>query len=131
MKLITKISIKDYDNINEMIKPANYQLDANNPFITGYKIEIDRQIVGFICYSKIYDRIELEYIYIIPQYRNQHLASELIEKMLEEPNANITLEVNEVNSAAINLYKKYRFVEIAKRKQYYQGHDAIVMERKN
>ena len=40
-------------------------------------------------------------------------------------------EVNENNISAINLYKKYRFEEVGRRKKYYdQKDDAILMNLK-
>ena len=56
---------------------------------------------------------------------NEEFKEKLIEK--EKP---ITLEVNENNLPAISLYKKYGFKEVAKRKGYYSGIDAILMEKK-
>ena len=41
---------------------------------------------------------------------------------------NITLEVSVLNSSAISLYKKFGFVEVAKRNGYYNGVDGILME---
>ena len=41
----------------------------------------------------------------------------------------ITLEVNINNTIALNLYKKFNFKEVAIRKGYYNGIDAILMER--
>ena len=43
---------------------------------------------------------------------------------------NITLEVNENNISAINLYKKYKFDLVSKREKYYKANDAILMIRK-
>ena len=42
----------------------------------------------------------------------------------------LILEVSEQNINAINLYKKHNFVEINRRKGYYNGIDAIIMEKK-
>ena len=43
---------------------------------------------------------------------------------------NITLEVNVNNSFAIKLYEKYDFKTVAIRKNYYDGVDGYLMERK-
>ena len=51
--------------------------------------------------------------------------------MISLVDKNITLEVKIDNNAAINLYKKYNFVEKAIRKGYYNGIDGILMERIN
>ena len=40
---------------------------------------------------------------------------------------NITLEVSNNNQVGINLYKKYGFMKVAERKNYYKNSDAILM----
>ena len=41
---------------------------------------------------------------------------------------NITLEVKIDNYKAVYLYHKYNFVEVAKRQNYYNGTDALLMQ---
>lgn len=41
----------------------------------------------------------------------------------------ISLEVNELNVAAINLYEKFDFKRVGYRKNYYKGNNAILMTR--
>ena len=64
-------------------------------------------------------------------HRNCGKASKLLEKMISLVDKSITLEVKIDNLPAINLYKKYDFVEKAIRKGYYNGIDGILMERIN
>ncbi len=49
--------------------------------------------------------------------------------MFEEKVSNITLEVKTSNLSAIGLYKKYGFVVISTRKNYYGSDDAYLMIR--
>ena len=51
--------------------------------------------------------------------------------MAKNTNKNsISLEVNEKNLIAINLYKKFGFKKIGSRKKYYNGiDDAIIMSK--
>ena len=51
-------------------------------------------------------------------------------KLIDDTNKSITLEVNKNNIPALNLYKKFDFNEVAIRKNYYNGVDGILMERK-
>ncbi len=67
--------------------------------------------------------------------RNLKIGSKLLEEIIKiskELNAKtITLEVNEKNLPAINLYKKYGFNEVGLRKKYYHNtYDAILMSVK-
>lgn len=105
-------------------------LKFNNPFLVSY-VFIENDIpVGLISYSLIYDRIELEYLWTDASYRKRGIASKLIDKMLSLKGIkNITLEVNNSNVAAINLYKKYNFKIAAVRKNYYGSNDAYLMIR--
>ena len=50
---------------------------------------------------------------------------------LIKDNLSITLEVKETNVAAIKLYKKYGFEEVAVRHGYYNGVDGILMEKRS
>ena len=51
--------------------------------------------------------------------------------MAFELKKDISLEVNEENDAAINLYKKAGFEEVGIRKKYYNGkNNAIIMTKK-
>jgi len=106
-------------------------LDAPFKKYIGY--EIDDKIVSFLNYSLIYDRIEIEYIYTNDNYRNQNIASKLVEYLVNigEINkcSNITLEVRKSNISAIKFYKKNGFNEVSIRKNYYKNEDGILMLR--
>jgi len=105
-------------------------LTEKDPFKKIYCYIIDNEIVAFIDYSLIYERIELNYLLVIEKYRRKKIASILIDKMLEENINDISLEVNVNNNEAIQLYKKYGFEIVSKRKNYYQNEDAYLMIRK-
>lgn len=102
-----------------------------NDFQKYFLYKIENNIVGFIVYSLIYDRCELDYIGIIDNYKNKGLASELVNYMINDCKKNkclnITLEVNKKNINAIKLYKKFNFKEVAIRNNYYGNDDAILM----
>lgn len=101
----------------------------NNPFARIFVYFVDNKIVGYIYYSIIYDRIELNQIEVLFEYRNKGIATILMEKLLEEA-LDITLEVRIDNEIAINLYRKFGFEKVAIRKGYYNGVDGILMERR-
>ena len=90
----------------------------------------DNEIMGYIYYSDIYDRAEINQIEINFIHRNCGKGSKLLKKAISLVDKNITLEVKVDNIPAINLYKKYGFQEIAIRRGYYNGVDGILMERK-
>ena len=93
----------------------------------------NNQIVGIIVYSIIYDRMELDYIFVDKLKRKMGIATKLMNYMIEDGRKNdiknITLEVNVHNVEAISLYKKYGFSVGAIRKGYYNGEDGYLMIR--
>ncbi len=101
----------------------------NSPFKKFYVYLLDEEIVSFLIYDDIYDRIEITYIYTVDKYRGKGYAYKLIEYLINnyKTYSNITLEVNEKNIKAINLYKKIGFKCISIRKNYYNGDDGILM----
>lgn len=109
--------------------------DFNQNAFTKYFIyEEKSNIIGVVNYYDLYERFELSYIEVVPQYRNKKIGSLLIENIIkiadEKKVKNITLEVNINNLYAIKLYNKYGFEVVAIRKGYYDGVDGYLMERK-
>ena len=97
-----------------------------NPF-GKYLIYIESDtITGYLYYNDIYDRIEINQIEVLDNYKRKGYASKMMEYLLKQ-NKSITLEVKENNIPAINLYKKYGFKQVAIRKGYYDGIDGILM----
>lgn len=58
------------------------------------------------------------------------LMDSLVKKAVESKCENITLEVAEDNFSAISLYEKCGFVAVGKRNGFYNGKNALVMEKK-
>ncbi len=109
----------------------NVDIFEKGPFINLFVYELDRKVVGFVNYSIMYDRAEINYIYVDEKYRNKHIASELMEFLIidaiDNGCKNITLEVSEKNEKGIKLYQKFGFEKKAIRKNYYKDSDALLM----
>jgi len=129
--MIREAQISDLVFLNEMLHYFNTTVTeeelANHPF-KKYLV-IDK--IGFISFSKMYEKMEIEYIYIGENYRGKGYAKGLIGAVLKYPHKSITLEVKKSNIMAINLYKTMGFKELAIRKNYYQNEDGILMGRDN
>ena len=119
--------------INSFLKYFNTKINDISKFSKYLIYSIDDKNIGFVDFSFIYDRIELNYIYVEKSYRNKNIASKLMDKLIEfaidNKCINITLEVDESNDAAINLYKKYGFTIDTIRKKYYGKNDGYLMIR--
>ena len=102
----------------------------NNPF-GHYLCYIEKnKIIGYLYYSDIYDRAEINQIEVNSINRNCGIGTKLMKKLTETVEKSITLEVRIDNLSAIHLYEKFKFNKIGIRKGYYNGVDAILMERK-
>lgn len=124
------------DNINEIENSfinASEVLNEfeNNPFAKYLIYKENDKVIGYLYYSDIYDRAEINQFEIEKIHRNCGKGKKLLNKMIETVDKNITLEVKNDNLPAIHLYKSAGFVEKAIRQGYYQGIDGILMERKN
>lgn len=101
-----------------------------NPFARILLLQEKNKIIGYVYYSNIYERIEINQIEIEKSKRNQGFGNKLIKEVINKEKKDITLEVKKDNYPAINLYKKNNFIAKAIRKNYYNGVDGILYERK-
>lgn len=108
-------------------------ITGSNPFARRIEYFINDNSVGFLQYSLIYDRMEIDNIHVSESYRNQGIGTKLMAHLvslaIEYRVVNITLEVRISNEEAKKLYKKFGFREVALRKYYYGDEDGILMEK--
>lgn len=130
--MIEEVKKNNIDILNNSFIKKDYILNelSNNPFGKIIILKEDNEIIGYIYYSDIYERVEINQIEINFIHRNCGKGDFLLKKLIESVDKNISLEVNVNNIPAIKLYKKNGFIEKAIRKGYYQGIDGILMERK-
>ena len=105
----------------------------DNPFSRYVEYLENDKVLGRMKYSIIYDRMELDDIEVLKEYRNKgignKLMSYLVSVAIKERVVNITLEVRISNEIARNMYKKFGFREVALRKFYYGNEDGSLMEK--
>ncbi len=130
--MIREITDNDRKKIYEIIKKEfknNYLKD--NPFTKWYIYELNNEIVGFINIDIIYEKAEIEYIYVVEKWRKNKIATKLLEKaekdLINRRVSTITLEVNVNNFSAIKFYEKNEYKKINIRKHYYGNDDAYLM----
>ena len=102
----------------------------NNPFGKILGLKDKNEIIGYLYYSDIYDRVEINQFEIEKFHRNCGKGQLLLSYLIEKVQKDITLEVKEDNLPAIHLYEKNGFIKKAIRQGYYNGIDGILMERK-
>lgn len=125
--------IKELDDYKLINSFSDYNV-TKNEFNHIRGIYVDNILIGFIDFSIMYERAELNYIFIIDDYRRMGYSSKLMKYMIDKCKSldvkSITLEVKINNLNAINLYKKFDFKQIGIRDKYYNGIDALLMEMK-
>ena len=87
-------------------------------------------ILGFITLRKIFKDYHVMMIVVRKEQRGKGIGELLTIGAFDEAKYNkidtISLEVEEKNSHAINLYKKYGFMKKGLRKNYYDGENALI-----
>ncbi len=100
-------------------------------------IKLGSEILGYAIFTHVVGESELLHIGIHPNHRQEGLASLLMSFMLERTlrigTFNWFLEVRESNIAAQNLYIKFGYRRVGRRKGYYKTatgrEDALVMRK--
>jgi ribosomal-protein-alanine N-acetyltransferase len=106
---------------------------TDNPASRCWVAEIDRRIVGMIVNWIFVDEAHIATIATHPDYRRQGIARKLLTYTLQsavrEGAQSSFLEVRESNLAAQEMYRKFGYVEVGRRKRYYRDNneDAILM----
>lgn len=93
-----------------------------------YKVEVNKNIVGYILWLKRKSFLRLYSLAILEQFQGMKIASKLLIYSLKNiEKKSLHLEVRISNSKAINLYKKFGFKKIKVLKDYYKNEDALIM----
>lgn len=91
----------------------------------------NNEIVGFVGVLLILDEMNIMNIVVRKNKRNCGIGSMLLKYIIsfskQKSVSSITLEVNEKNTAATALYKKYNFQEVGVRKKYYHNSDNAIL----
>ena len=137
--MIRTAKVTDLDTIYEMGRALHdnykqtYDLESllTKDYFHLLVYEKDNQVIGFLAYSLLIDSVDILDIYVDNEYRQQKIASLLIDYMISmvDPKTSFLLEVAVDNLPAISLYEKFGFKVIHTRKKYYGQKDAYVMER--
>ena len=115
---------------------SNTQAKAQSQSRTALVVEQDANVVGFIVGRQVEDEWEIENIAVTGTARRHGLGSRLVGELLDlvrsHGGKSVLLEVRESNGAARSLYEKWGFLEVGRRKMYYQNppEDALVLKFK-
>lgn len=139
---IHKMTVQDLSQISNVLNTEfddfwNENLlksEIENPNSKCIIAKSNDEIVGFACIWKAVDDIHITNIVVKKIYRKQGIGSLLLKELIKISNienvTSITLEVKDSNLPAQNLYQKYGFKVLGRRKKYYNGtEDAIIMTK--
>ncbi|WP_278372323.1 GNAT family N-acetyltransferase [Segatella bryantii] len=108
-------------------------LDNPNPYARRIEYYDNDVLIGYLDYSHIYDRIEIDNFFVNEDKRGKGIGKKLLSYLvviaINNHVVNMTLEVRISNEIARNLYKSFGFREVALRKFYYGDEDGILMEK--
>lgn len=129
LKQIEQILTTDFD---EFWTPSIFEKELNNPNSSYFVAKQKNQIVGFGGIWKAVDDIHITNLVTKKNMRNLGIAKQILDKLIQTAKqtklASLTLEVNENNLPAIDLYEKFGFQKLGIRKKYYNNQDnAIIM----
>jgi ribosomal-protein-alanine N-acetyltransferase len=106
---------------------------TDNPASRCWVVDLDGRVVGMLVAWLIVDEIHIATIATHPDFRKQGIGEKLLSLTLQsakdEGAVSSFLEVRENNTAALELYRKFGYVENGRRIGYYKdnGEDAILM----
>ena len=126
---VTKDNLKELNNSFFSIKWIEEEI-SNNPYAKFLLLKEHEEMIGYLYYSDIYERAEINQFEINNIHRNCGKGNLLLKEFLKRVQKDVTLEVKEDNLVAIRLYEKNGFIKKAIRKNYYKDKDGILMERK-
>lgn len=137
---LTDMTVQDLESIKDFLQSdfddfwtfSVFKSELENENSKYIIAKYDDEIVGFVGIWVSLDVVHITNIVTKKSKRNLGIASSLLQQAINLANqkqaTSITLEVNEKNIPAINLYKKFNFQEVGCRKKYYNGiDDALIM----
>ncbi len=137
IRIATKEDISRIYELGDLVnknfrKLFNMENILKEEYSRVFVYEENNRVIGFLHITILYEVVDIINIVVDENYRNQKIASNLLDHMMSDLTTDtkiITLEVNVTNEAAINLYKKFGFEIVNIRKNYYDNEDGYLMGR--
>lgn len=111
----------------------NFQEELRHRFSIPLVVKSGAKVVGYTCLWHIFEQMEIANFAVSPEFRRKGIGRMVMDGVLSEAKRrgclSVILSVRESNQAAISLYKKYGFVELERKRNYYRypTEDAIIM----
>ncbi|MBR3613623.1 MAG: ribosomal protein S18-alanine N-acetyltransferase [Clostridia bacterium] len=142
MVKIEEMTFEDFEKIkailttefDEFWTPSILKSELESKLSKYVVAKQDGNILGFAGVIMLPDDVEITNIVTKKTERKKGIGKLLLDKLIQiafELEKDISLEVNEKNIPAINLYKNAGFKEVGIRKKYYNGSDNAIIMTKN
>ncbi len=136
MRRMAKSDLNEVVRIEQAIYPQAWsaslfgeELSRNNRYYIV--LEVDEVIVGYGGLMIVDSDAHVTTIAVDPQFQSRgfgtRLMISLVDAALSARADHLTLEVRVSNEGARNLYRRFGFVPVGLRKDYYRDEDALVM----
>lgn len=102
----------------------NFWVELDLAFSWIWAAKLDEQLVGYCCCWEIEEELQIANLAVHQNFRNQGLGKKILQEILnracQRKVKKVTLEVRESNQFGLKLYYAFGFMEIGRRKRYYQ-----------
>jgi ribosomal-protein-alanine N-acetyltransferase len=136
-EILTQIKAIDDACLGGLWSLQAYEQEIANPKSTLIALIADtEQVLGYGCLWRVLEESHITILAVQPDWQGLRLGHLLVWgllKVAQDSGAEWTvLEVRESNQRAIKLYENFDFLEVGRRRGYYQatGEDALIMWRK-
>ncbi len=110
--------------------------ELENPLSLWLVAESDGAVIGYVGSQSVLGESDMMNLAVSPSARRcgvgRALVVELVSRLCEQGNYQLTLEVRASNDGAQQLYQQLGFLEVGRRKNYYSNpkEDALILRRK-
>lgn len=139
---ISQMTLEDFEKIKDSLQTEFDEFwkssilkseleNENSRYVVAKEKE---EVLGFAGIILLPDDAEITNIVTKKSERKKGIGNLLLAKLIQmakKERNNISLEVNEKNEIAINLYEKHGFEKVGIRKKYYNGIDNAIIMTKN
>ncbi|MGC9365136.1 MAG: ribosomal protein S18-alanine N-acetyltransferase [Fidelibacterota bacterium] len=131
--LATVIAIENL-SFNTPWTPGFFTHELYNPVSYFYILEIQDKLAGYVIFWIFREEAHIANVAVHPEYRRKGYGEQLLNWVIHfcrrKRVETISLEVNEVNYTALQLYAKAGFTQVGRRTKYYENrYDALLLTK--
>lgn len=130
---IDQVILIEQDSFSDPWSKKSFSDDLDNPLALPLTVKSDNKVVGYACLWQIERELQIGNIAVAREHRGKgigkFLMKQITEQAIKRECRSISLDVRESNKTAIELYEKFGFAVLGRRKSYYRlpKEDALVM----